>query len=175
MTKKPPRCPDIKRDVRRTLMQKGIDLCKGNITDFLQDALIIAKEKRLCHAVISAEFALEEFGKLLLLRDSMNNVVTDVISIDGKEFCNHDAKAERALTFLDKEKKYRVLFYEGMWQRETWAPGMWPEEIIEISSATRLACAFVDYVNNDWILGTKIDEDLFQEFVAHFKQKLAEV
>ena len=60
-----PSCKDIKRIVPRARMQEGIEKCKGNVADYLKDACIIAETGRLYHAIISIEFALEEFGKIL--------------------------------------------------------------------------------------------------------------
>ncbi len=165
------RCGDIKREVPRTLMQDGINLCKKNILEYLNDSLIILEQKRFSHALISAEFALEELGKLLLLRENLRNTKTDFIIIDGKEFCSHDKKVNRALNFLDPKNEYHILFYEGFLAKGNADSGIWTEKITEIDSSTRLECAFVDFIDNKWVLGSEIDEGLLRRFIYHFAKK----
>jgi AbiV family abortive infection protein len=149
-----PSCKDIKRIIPRADMQKGIDKCKDNVTDYLKDTCLIAKSGRLHHAIISLEFALEEFRKILLLKETMDNDKSDPVKINGYEFCSHNKKVKRALQFLDPMQKYRVLF-ESVFERGVFVAGMWEGETV-IGDQTRLDCAFVDYINNDWTLGRSI-------------------
>jgi AbiV family abortive infection protein len=148
-------------------MQEGIDKCKENIADYLHETKLIVKEGKLYHAVISAEFALEEFGKLLLLKDIMRDDPSPNVTIDGKQFCDHDGKARRALSEFDPTNKYRILFqiWDGVWKAGIW-------EDTEIGNLTRLKCAFVDFLNNRWTLGTEIDPTLFQEFITKFEEAI---
>jgi AbiV family abortive infection protein len=165
------KCREIKRKIPKEKIQGGIDLCKKNIVDYLKDARTIANEKRLYHAVISAEFAVEELGKILLLKHSLEKD-SALVDIDGEEFCNHHKKAERAWNKV-LDRKYQVLF-EGVWDSEMWDTGMWDEKT-EISDTTRLECSFVDYIHNRWVLGKRIDEKLFQDFIFHFEEKLESI
>jgi AbiV family abortive infection protein len=163
------RCRDIERKVPRTRIQEGIDLCKKNIVDYLQDARIIANEERFYHAVISAEFAVEELGKILLLKHSLKKG-SEPVEIDGEEFCNHYKKAERSWNKV-LDRKYRVLF--SLWEDGMWEDGMW--EKTELTEATRLECAFVDFIDNQWVLEKPIDAKLFLDFISHFEEKLKTV
>jgi AbiV family abortive infection protein len=165
------KCRDIKRLVPRALMREGINLCKTNIADYLKDTKIIAEEGKLYHAVISAEFAVEELGKLLLLKETMEKEASDPIVIDGMEFCSHNKKVKRALKFLDPQNKYRILF-SGIWERGVWASDVWSGET-EISSPTRLECAFVDFLDNHWTVGRDINPTYLKEFITNFEEKLA--
>ena len=169
-------CKDIERKVPRPLMQKGIEKCKENIIDYLLDAKLISKTGRLHHAIISLEFALEEFGKILLLKETMNNDKKDPVEINGKEFCSHNGKVERALKVLDPSRKFRVMF-SGYFLRNYFA-GFFPlgyggETVI--GDKLRLDCAFVDFVNNDWTIGCVINQDYFQELVNLIEQELLNV
>ena len=170
---KKPSCRDIERKVPRALMIDGIEKCKDNIADYLQDAQIIAKTGRLYHAIISLEFALEEFGKILLLKENLTNDKRDPVEINGNEFCSHSRKADRALRVLDPRQKFRVLF-EGFWERGFWEAGMWEGETV-IGDSTRLDCCFVDFIKNEWALGRKINPDYFQEFVALIEQEIRRI
>lgn len=53
------------RIVPRAKMQQGIDLCRINVADFLEDAKLVIAENRLNHAYVSVQFAIEELGKLV--------------------------------------------------------------------------------------------------------------
>lgn len=167
-------CKSIERKVPRSLMQKGIEKCKENIADYLLDARLIAKTGRLSHAVISLEFALEEFGKILLLEETLKNNKGDFLEINGYEFCDHIKKVERALKVLDPTRKFRVLF-PGWFPRNyfpsgSFPSGYWGETII--GDKVRLSCAFVDFINGDWVLGKIINSDYFEELVTLIEQKL---
>jgi len=168
-----PSCKDIKRIVPRTRMQEGIEKCKGNIADYLKDACIIAETGRLYHAIISLEFALEEFGKILLLKETLNNDQGDPVEINGYEFCNHIKKVERALKILDPLQKYRVLF-ETVVERGLFVAGMWEGETV-IGDRTRLDCAFVDFIDNNWTLGRNINPEYFQDLITLIQQQLEKV
>jgi len=167
-----PGCRDIERKVPRAQMQKGIKKCKDNIADYLQDARLIAKTGRLYHAIISLEFALEEFGKILLLKETMNNDKKDPLEIIGHDFCDHNGKAERALGVLDPAKKLRVLF-DTVFVRGIFKPHVWGETAI--GDKTRLDCAFVDFINNDWVLGRNINPEYFEELVTLIEHGLKSV
>ena len=164
------RCKDIVRKVPRALIQDGIDKCKSNIDDYLKDAALISKNDKLYHALISLEFGLEEFGKLLLIKKTRDNSLSDPLEIDNNIFCDHDAKVKMALDILDPAEKYRTLFQ--IWA-PIWKKGMW--ETTELSSATRLDCAFVDFKNGCWTIGRKVDPKLFENFLTHFKEGLKKV
>ena len=104
-----------------------------------------------------------------MLKESLNSG-SDPVEIKGWEFCSHSIKADKAWdTVLDH--KYRVLF--GIWEDGVWEDGVW--EQTEITEATRLDCAFVDFINNRWCLGKQINEKLFQDFITHFEEKLKNI
>jgi hypothetical protein len=45
--------------------------------------------------------------------------------------------------------------YDGVWAKGIWAPNVWASAEVEVGHNTRLKCAFVDYVNNNWVIGDK--------------------
>lgn len=170
------RCQDIERKVPKALMPKGIEKCRENAINYLEDARLIAKTGRLNHAVISLQFALEEFGKLLLIQESLNNATTDPIEINGKDFCDHNAKAEKALKLVDPSSKFRILVegWFGDWFSVGYFPlGYWGERAI--NNKLRLDCAFVDFVNGNWLSDRLINPKNFQRLVDAVEQELRKV
>jgi AbiV family abortive infection protein len=165
------RCQDIERKIPNGRIQEGIDLCKKNIADYLSDAKIIANEGRLNHALISAEFAVEELGKILLLKEYLRSGINPA-EINGKNFCNHVWKANKAWNEV-LDRKYQVIF--NFWYSTKWYEAVWYEATTEISDVARLDCAFVDFINNNWTCGKPIDLDLFQAFLTHFEDKMKTV
>lgn len=163
-------CKNIERRVPISHMQKGIDLCLKNIADYLLDAKIIINEDRPHHALISAQFAIEELGKMLLLKESLKNCNNATeIEINGEKFCDHHGKAEKAWNEV-LDRKYQIIFVET-WDNSVWDEGKWDGKTA-ISHATRLNCAFVDYINNEWTCEAPIDKTLFQDFLTHFEAKM---
>jgi len=157
-------------------MQKGIEKCRENVKDYLEDARLIADSGRLNHAVISLQFAIEEFGKLLLLKESLNNANTDPVEINGKDFCNHDNKTEKALKVVDPQSKYRLLFrgyFGNHFPRGHFPLGYFGGR--KISNKLRLDCAFVDFVNGKWTSGRLINSQRFHELVDIVEQELGKV
>jgi AbiV family abortive infection protein len=126
--------------------------------------------KRLSHAYISVQYAIEELGKVLIFQDKMTSIATDPLVIRKNEaFGNHPNKTERAWKFLDI--KYKKIFDEGIWQDGMWAKGMWKENTYA-EYQTRLDCAFVDYYTERWQLGRDIKKDLLEKLINHVEDMI---
>jgi AbiV family abortive infection protein len=128
-------------------MPIGIDLCKKNIADFLEDARLIIGAGRLSHAYISVQFALEELGKILVFRNKLKNGPNDPLKITKKEAFSHEKKTEKAWEFLDPN--FKKIFDEGIIQHGIAQKGLFQEDTYA-EYQTRLDCAFVDYYTNNW-------------------------
>jgi AbiV family abortive infection protein len=63
----------------------GVALCKRNIVDYIKDARLIIEDGRLYHAVINVEFALEEFGKALLIIEAKQESTNKVDIKNGQK------------------------------------------------------------------------------------------
>ncbi len=166
------KCSKIKRDIPKSRLQDGINRCKENVTDFLLDVRLIADAGRFDHAIISLEFALEEFGKALLLKEALKNK-SDPVTINGVEFCNHDKKAKKALEIIDPAHIFRVLFggyfppeYFGNYFTE----GYWGGTTI--NNDLRLSCAFVDFIENNWTKKRSINPTSFLNLVEIIEQEI---
>lgn len=158
------------RIIPRGEIPKGIELCKENILDFLKDARLIIAEGRLSHAYISVQFALEEFGKILIFRDKLKNDAADPLVIKQKEaFSSHQSKTERVWKFLDP--KFRTIFDEGLFADGIVVKGMCVENTYA-EYQTRLDCAFVDYYTLRWQFGRDIKKELLMNLINHIEEKL---
>jgi AbiV family abortive infection protein len=146
--------PKPPRQIPKGDFPKGIDLCKQNIADFLGDARNILNSGKPYHAYVSFQFALEEFGKILMLKDALTNPknTSTIAFVDEQVFTTHRGKSEKAIAYLGQQFK---TLYDGVWAKGVWAPGIWYEAEAIIGHDTRTKCAFVDYINNNWVVGDK--------------------
>lgn len=154
-------------------MQEGIDLCKKNISEFLEDARLLVEAGRLQHALVSVEFAKEEFGKIVMLREASVRDKSDFVTVGRGTFKSHKGKNKKAWTILDPS--FRIVF-SGDFSEEDFEE----EDFVvdtTISHYTRLQCAFVafDESSNEWHIGRDIDKDLLVDLIEHIQQKLSEV
>ena len=156
--------------VPRKMMQEGIDLCKKNITDYLQEAELFISQGRLNHATILVEFAVEEFGKMLIIKRAFALDLNDPFTMRGKKFYDHGQKSKKAWTVLDK--KFRTLFDEGICLPNTVFEHGLAVENTQANHDTRCWCAFVDFCSGRWLLGCDIKEGYLKNLVEEIKDKL---
>jgi hypothetical protein len=76
------------------------------------------------------------------------------------------------LDLIDPSKKYRVLF-ETVWERGLWDSDVWGETVI--NDKLWLDCCFVDFINNDWILGQKINAAYFNELIKLIEEAIKKI
>jgi AbiV family abortive infection protein len=164
MKKEPPRV------IPKAKIQLGIERCKTNINDFLKDALLILDDKRLNHAYVLVEFAIEELGKALFLKDALASG-SDPVLVDDRVFRSHWSKDEKAWTFLDQ--RYKTIF-EGDFDSQDFDYRDFVTETTA-SHETRLHCAFVDYYEDEWFLGRDINEELLLALINHIEAKVATI
>ncbi len=147
---------------------QGIELCKQNIADFINDARIINEKGRLCHAYVSFEFALEEFGKIMMLKEALiNSVVNDKIVV-SKDFFKHNRKCEKAIEKLGAE--FKSVYDMNWFLRETL--GLYPLWYgTKTSHETRTDCAFVNYRNDEFVIGRPIDSVKFIKLINQLEEK----
>jgi AbiV family abortive infection protein len=146
----------------------GIELCKQNIADFLEDAKNIIERGKLYHAYVSFEFALEEFGKIIMLKEALSNSLgNDKITV-GNELFRHDRKCDKAIEKLGNE--FKSVFDMNWFLRETLriAP-LWFGT--KTSHTTRTDCAFVGYKNGNWTIGARIDQIKFTKLINQLEEK----
>ena len=160
-------------------MPEGIELCKINITEFLRDAKRIIKNTTLgydyiglSHAYISVQFAVEELGKILILRDKLKDEESDPVIIKYEEaFKYHDPKTDKALTFLGEE--FKRLYDGGIFEKGCVEKGVRPVvEDTYVTHETRLDCTFVDYYADHWQLGRIIKKNLLVKLMKRIEERL---
>ena len=72
--------------VQRKQLQEGVDLCKLNISNYLSETELLISQGHLGHAVIFAEFAVEEFGKILAVKRAFELDSNDPFRIKASNF-----------------------------------------------------------------------------------------
>jgi AbiV family abortive infection protein len=170
------------REIPRAKMQDGINLCKENIFAFLETAEKLANFGNLNHAAINIEFAIEEFGKILMLKDEFAKG-DDQVQVSNNVFKYHPTKSKRAWKEADADAldvSYRMISEGGFERSENGKQGF-PRafsQVIYISHYIRLECAFVDFDENekDWFLGhPQLVKNRIQELIEHIRQKTANI
>jgi AbiV family abortive infection protein len=160
------------REVSMGKMQEGIDLCKSNVSDFLKDARLVIADSRLNHAYVITQFAIEEFGKIVMLKEALASTKTDPLLLKDSIFKSHKEKDEKAWTVLDP--KYMIIYDEGAFDDTAFDPKDF-ETDTKVSHQTRLDCAFVDCEYGEWYLGREIKEKLLLELIQHIEAQLLKV
>jgi hypothetical protein len=160
-------------DVKRSQLQEGVDLCKTNVSTYLIETNLLISQGYLGHAVIFTEFAIEELGKALLIKEAFRFDQNDPFKIEASKFYNHDTKIDFAWDILDK--KYQILFDEGVCYPNTLFERGCVDEYTLADLEGRLRTAFVDYCSSQWLLERKIKEDLLKGLVGEIQNKLLQV
>jgi AbiV family abortive infection protein len=103
------------REIPRAKIQEGVNLCKKNIFSFLNTAESLLESDNLNHAAINVEFAIEEFGKILILKDEYGKG-TDPVQVPDDVFTSPKHKPERAWKIGDPyalDSKYKMISNGG--------------------------------------------------------------
>ena len=158
--------------IPRELMQNGIDLCKQNVSDFLKDAKLIVSEGRLDHAYVIVEFAIEEFGKIVMLNEALSLNTNDPILVNESVFKSHNEKSTKAWVILNP--KYRIIFDEGAYDENVYDPRFYQTNTTA-SHNTRLEFAFVGFDGNRWVLGREIKKSLLENLITHVDDMLTKI
>jgi len=158
--------------IPRGLMQNGIDLCKQNVSDFLKDAKFMVREGRLDHAYVIVEFAIEEFGKIVMLNEALSLNTNDPVLVKESVFKSHNEKSTNAWVVLNP--KYRIIFDEGAYDESVYDPRFYQTNTTA-SHNTLLDCAFVGFDGNRWVLGTKIKQSLLENLITHVDDMLTKI
>jgi AbiV family abortive infection protein len=161
--------------IPRARIQEGIDLCKKNVNDFLDTAEILNKTHRSLHAFIAAEFALEEFGKIQILKEAFEDSNSDPVEVNKRYWIRHPDKEEKAWEELDPE--YKIVksgsFEEGFEGEH----GIGFEKETKAGHPTRKDVAFVDFDEDlsVWHVGREINPVLLQNLIEYLRQKTLKI
>jgi len=159
------------REIPRNKMNEGIKACERNVLDFLQDAKLVIEKGRLNHAYVSVQFAIEELGKLVILKDAFNTSKSDNILVEETVFKSHKGKSDKAWTVLDPTLRK---IYDGVFNDDVFNHDIF-ETDTKAEYETRLDCAFVDFRAGSWHIGRNINRDLLIGLVNHIEEKLHKI
>jgi AbiV family abortive infection protein len=156
--------------VNRGQMLEGIKKCKENITDYLLETELLMSQGKIGHALILAEFAIEEFGKILVIKRAFELDQNDPFVIKGKKFYDHVTKSRKAWAVLDK--KFKILYDEGVCLPNTIFERGVAIEYTLADHEGRLRSAFVDYCSGQWLLENNVKEAYLRNLIAEIRNKL---
>lgn len=169
-------------DIPRGKMQDGVNLCKKNIGVFLVTAENLVDSHNLNHAAIIVEFAIEEFGKILMLKDEFVKG-SNPVQVPHNVLTNHIGKSERAWKTGDGDAldiRFKMISDGGFERSDNGKKGYSRgySQVINISHFIRLECAFVDFDENvkEWFVGhPQLSKNRLQNLIEHIKKKVGKV
>lgn len=112
------------------------------------------------------QLAIEEFGKIVMLKDAFESSSTEFISVNNYVFTSHKLKTERAFSILNPELReihtggFGKGFFRGF------------DISTEVNHKTRLDCAFVDFIENSWFLGRIVDREKLEALIRNIEDNL---
>ena len=159
--------------IPRKMFQEGIELCKKNVLDYLNEAEMMAQKGSLHHAYVSVQLAIEETGKALWLKDELQknpndpvNVPDVVFGINGNK--SHKLKFERASKVLNQDMLWVC---KGPFDRDIFNPRVFNVGR-EASPETRLLNAYVkfDEKAQKWYIGCDIDSSILNALIKNVEE-----
>lgn len=163
------------RKIPRKLVPQGIELCKRNIADYLDDARTIISKGRLSHAFLSVQHAIEELGKVATLRKEYQKSNDDPILVDAAVFGRnggkgHNIKALEAWKMLDPALK---TLHVGGFEKGCFSEYGFDVDT-EASHHSRLKCAYVDFIEDEqlWWIGEALDKSKVLALIDNIEEAL---
>jgi len=142
-------------------IKEGIAISLRTAKMHLDSAELLIRNDFSGNAVVLLEFAIEEFGRAVYLRERLHNGLE---TIESALQTNHSLKYDKAFSVLPKDLK---TIWENTigWFPKGWFPanyfprGYWPILKETISPDTRLDATFTDYdeKTQTWQSGIKTD------------------
>ena len=145
---------------------RGMNYCKVNALNYLKDARLILLEKRIEHAYISVQIAIEELGKMILLKEyaekARKNGADKLLINIRDEWKNHDYKTNKAFQIIDQ--KLRILHKKTRLDKADTV----------VSNTTRLECGFAEFIEDSgiWWLGSVIDRPDLEALINNVEEIL---
>ena len=129
----------------------------------------------LDNAVASIEFAIEEFGRAVYLRERLD---LGLETIEKSLETDHKLKYDKAFSILPKELKTIWegfgLFPKGFWPDGFWPKGFWGERYEDISPSARLNTIFThfDEKTQTWHSGINTDKRKLEDIVYKLREHI---
>ena len=135
------------KKISKTKIQEGIAISLKTAARHLDAAEVLISNNLLDNAVASIEFAIEEFGRAVYLKERLQ---TGSETIEKALETDHWLKYDRAFSVLPTDIKtiwestIFGAFPKGYWPKNYWPKGWWGERIVKetISPFTRLNAIF---------------------------------
>ena len=147
-------------------MREGIERSLRKCEEHLGSAEILVSNGFLNNAVVCIEFALEEFGRAVGLRDELS---ADSTHVDESLFRSHEFKYNKAWTVLPHDLKS---IYEGTFDPSFFDPRFFNTTGETISPRTRLDATFVNYVRGEWRNGVPANPESLKRLIEGIRQAI---
>lgn len=141
--------------------------------DYLNEAKLIAQKGSSHHAYVSVQFAIEELGKALRLKDELQRNPSDPVEVPDVIFGknggrSHKLKFERATKLLNPDLLWVC---KGIFNRKIFSPKVF-DVGKEASPETRLRNAYVgfDEKKQKWYIGCRIDKSKLNDLIQSIEQ-----
>jgi len=148
---------------------EGIKVSLDKTEEYLTGALVLIENKNIDNAVALVEFAIEEFGRAVALREKLQERTEDV---ETDLFTNHAYKYDKAWSVLPIEMK---TIYEGSFSPLDFHPAESDAGREAISPRTRLDATFVNYdkVTQEWKKGIQADPEKLASIISKIREEIA--
>jgi hypothetical protein len=129
----------------------------------------------MLHAFIAAEFALEEFGKIQILKEAFEKSNSDPLEVNRHYLRYHPDKEEKAWEELDTE--YEIIKSGGFEEGFESEHGIGFEKETKTGHPTRKDVAFVDFDEDlgVWHIDREINPVFLQNLIEHLRHKTLEI
>lgn len=154
------------RKIPLTDLPSGIILALRTSAQKLDDAELLISKESFEDAVILIQFALEEFGKAVVLRENLekgNEQVGDDV------FRNHPYKEDKAWSVLPSDLK---TIYEGTFSPQDFSSQDFDTCKETISHKTRINATFVDWVAGNWKTGIQAEPDKLIRLIKGLRKEI---
>jgi len=147
-------------------IQEGIEYSLEKSAQHLTGAEACLSKGILDGAVALIEYAVEEFGRAVALREKLE---TGSEEVERELFSSHEYKYEKAWTVLPQELK---TIYEGTFDVAVFDEAVFDVGKESISPRVRLDAIFVNYdeTNDKWKIGIRADKHKLKRLIEGIKQ-----
>jgi AbiV family abortive infection protein len=149
---------------------RGLELALKKCEELLSDAetLISKGSGSLNNAVALIEYAIEEFGRAVCLREKLEKGSNE---IEAELFKSHEYKYNKAWNVLPPELK---TIYEGTFDVTHFEGTAFDVGKETISPRTRLDAIFVNYDKEleEWKVGVRADSETLKRVIEGIREKL---
>jgi AbiV family abortive infection protein len=162
------------KKIPRSKANEGLGIIRSQIRDLVDASKEITESKdaslHLRFAYVLPQFAIEELGKRLMLKEEFQNNSDDVLVIE--DWFNHESKFEKAWTILEQSKK---IVHKGVYGKTAFSNDF--DIDVEAFHRLRVQSTYVDYFEdkNRWNLelfhNEKWDKELILSLADEIKKK----